>query len=56
MLPERAAELAREAGGDALLLDSRHARAIVTDLAQLLPVCRRLSNAGNTGVSVTRSG
>jgi NADH:ubiquinone oxidoreductase subunit C len=47
-LPEALPELVREAGGDALLLDARHNRALLTGVDQLELVCRRLSNAGFT--------
>ena len=48
MLSEQVATLVREAGGDALLLDSRHARAILSDVGKLVDVCRNLRHAGFT--------
>ena len=47
-LPEALREVISEAGGEALLLDARHNRALLTDATQLEQVCRRLSNAGFT--------
>jgi NADH:ubiquinone oxidoreductase subunit C len=48
MLPEALAELTREAGGEALLLDSKHSRAIVSDLSRLTDICRNLRHHGFT--------
>ncbi|MCH7472253.1 NADH-quinone oxidoreductase subunit C [bacterium] len=46
MLPEVLAQVVREAGGDALLLDARKGRALLTDTSELKQVCRKLKNAG----------
>jgi NADH:ubiquinone oxidoreductase subunit C len=48
MLPEALAQLVREVGGDALLLDARRGRALVSDTTQLLDLLKRLRNAGFT--------
>jgi NADH:ubiquinone oxidoreductase subunit C len=48
MLPEVLAELVREAGGDALLLDRKHARALVSDTTHLVDICRNLLHQGFT--------
>jgi len=48
MLPEVLAQLVREVGGDALLLDARRGRAIISDTTQLLDLLKRLRNAGFT--------
>ena len=48
MLPEALALAIRQAGGDALLLDSRHSRALLSDLAALVDICRNLQHAGFT--------
>ena len=46
MLTEALQELVREAGGDALLLDARQQRALVSDTATLTTVLKNLRNAG----------
>ncbi len=48
MLPEALQELVRGIGGEAMLLDARHQRALLTDAGQLEEICRSLSNAGFT--------
>jgi NADH:ubiquinone oxidoreductase subunit C len=48
VLPEALAELVREAGGDALLLDSRRSRALVADPARLVDICRNIRHHGFT--------
>ena len=46
MLTDALQQLVREAGGDALLLDARNSRGIVTDTTKLADLCRRLANGG----------
>ena len=48
MLSPELAQLARDAGGDAILLDARRGRALVTDAAQLVTVLKNLRNTGFT--------
>lgn len=48
MLPEALSELVRGAGADALLLDARNSRALVSNPAQLENICKNLRNAGFT--------
>ncbi len=48
MLPEALAELVREAGGEALLLDSKHSRAIISDTTRLRDISRNLFHHGFT--------
>lgn len=46
MLTDALQQLVREAGGDALLLDARNSRGIITDTDKVADICRRLANAG----------
>jgi NADH:ubiquinone oxidoreductase subunit C len=48
MLPEALALAVRQAGGEALLLDSRHSRALISDASALVDICRNLQHAGFT--------
>ena len=50
MLSPELTQLAREAGGDAILLDARRGRALVAEYSELITVLKNLRNAGFTRV------
>ena len=48
MLSDALQQLVREAGGEAILLDARRSRALVTEFSKLDTILKNLRNAGFT--------